>query len=269
VASSVKSRLRHVVSHALGGALLVSANAAPAQSVTCPTDTGHPSEMEKKGRELFDEALRREPADPRGALEILTCVQRFADKPAVSLRVGIIAERLGNQRLAADSFERYLALAGDAAPDKKEMKAHIAQLRKEIARLASKRAPEPETEPEPEPDPVPSEPRADTRSTTPGWIVIGAGGAAMLVGGVLLLSAKNKSDEVHAIEPRTTRWNSADAKDKLDSARREQTFGVIGLAAGAAAVTAGVWLVLDAKGHVSATASVGRGHAGGSLAIRF
>lgn len=249
----------------LGAALCLLASRMGAQPASCPTDTGNAAQMEKKGRELFDQALRREPADPRAALEILTCVQRFADKPAVSLRVGIIAERLGNKRLAAEAFARYLALAGDSAPDKREMTLHIEQLRRE-AKLP---VPKPDAEPAPEPEPTKPEPRADKRSATLGWVVTGAGGVLMLLGGALIYSAKQRSDEVHGIEPGTTRWNSADAKDKLDSARREQALGGVGLAAGAVTTAIGVWLVLDAKQSAVGSGSVGRHGAQGSLVLRF
>lgn len=233
-------------------ALVLFALPARAEVPPCPTDTGNPREMEKKGRALFEEALRREAGDPRGALEILTCVQRIADKPAVSLRVGMIAERVGNKKLAAESFERYLALAGDAAPDRAELTEHIARLRKEL----SKEAPPPRPDTEPAPPPTPPAP-VERPSPTLGYITLVAGGALMIGGGYFLYSAKSRNDDVHALEPGSTYWNSAEAKDEFDAAKREQTLGVIGLAAGAIATGVGLYLVLDRQSGVTAGARLG------------
>jgi len=240
--------------------------AAPARAdlPACPSDTGNTKEMEQKGRALFDEALRREAADPRGSLEILTCVQRIADKPAVSLRVGIIAERLGNKRLAVESYERYLALAGDAAPDRAELGAHIEKLRDEMA--AARPASKPQPEPGPTPTPVVP---ADAPSPTWGYVTLALGGALLVGGGVLLYSAKSRNDGVHDLEPGTTYWNSPEAKGELDAAKREQTLGFIGVAAGAVATGLGLWLVLDAKSSVSASASVSPRGSMAALRLRF
>lgn len=249
---------------ALASALLTVAPAVRADRVECPADTGNAKEMENKGRALFEEALRREASDPRTALEILSCVQRFADKPAVSLRLGIIAERLGNKKLAVTAFERYLALAGDAAPDRKEMQEHIDQLRRQVG---VKEPPPPRPEPKPEPAPRPADEVA--RSATPGWILTGAGAAVMAVGGVLLLSAKKRNDDVHAIEPGTTYWNSARAKDELDTAKREQLLGTVGVVLGVATAAVGVWWVVDSSSGPAAQAQVGPDSARVNLRFRF
>jgi len=238
--------------------LAFSPSMARAASPECPKDTGNTKEMEQKGRALFEEALRREASDPRSALEILSCVQRFADKPAVSLRMGIIAERLGNKKLAVSSFERYLALAGSTAPDRVEMQQHIEQLRAELGMT-----PPPETKPdEPvEPPPPPEVPREKRRDATPGWIITGAGVALIAVGGVLLISAKNRNDDVHSIEPGTTYWNSGEARDQIDTAKREQLFGIIGVAAGAVTAAVGAWWLVDATSGTAVGARVAPGAA--------
>lgn len=235
--------------------------AAAAAPVACPEDTGNRAEMEKRGQELFEEALRREPADPAGALEILRCVQGFADKPAVALRIGIVAERLGQIELAVLSFERYLALAGDAAPDRTEMRAHIARLREKLAE------PAPPAEPQPRPRPQP--PPAERQPPIAGWALTAGGGALMLLGGVLLWTAKQRSDDVHDIEPGTTFWNSEEARAELDQAKREQTLGIVSLVLGAAASTVGVVLIVSAESDVSATAIATPGGAAGSVRWRF
>ncbi|MBI3205307.1 MAG: hypothetical protein IT377_34650 [Polyangiaceae bacterium] len=245
-------------------ALLLSAGVARAEATPCPVDTGNPREMEAKGRAMFEEALRREPADPRGALEILSCAQRIADKPAVSLRVGLIAERLGNKRLAAESYERYLALAGDAAPDRVELTRHIQKLRAELA----KKPVEPSPDPDPEPPPTPPKPEP-AASPTLGWVTLAVGGALMIGGGYFLWSAKSRNDHVHELEPGSTYWNSPEAQGEMDAAKREQTLGVVGLAAGAVVTGLGAWLVLDQKRGVSATATVGPRSSAAAVRVRF
>jgi hypothetical protein len=242
------------------------AHADEPPSITCPEDTGRRGEMERKGQRLFDEALRREPADPRAALELLLCVQRFADKPAVALRIGTIAERLGKLDLAVRSFERYLALAGAAAPDREEMSAHIRQLRDKLGRSQPPPAePPPQREPEPSPPPE----HAERKPPIFGWGLAAGGGLLMVVGGVLLYSAKQRSDDVQAIEPGTTLWNSEAARSEFEQAKREQTLGIVSLALGAAAATAGAVLVVSAEHQVSAGASVSRDSATARLRVRF
>ena len=245
-------------------ALVLCAGVARAEVTACPVDTGNPRQMEAKGRALFDEALRREPADPRGALEILSCVQRIADKPAVSLRVGLIAERLGNKRLAAESYERYLALAGDAAPDRVELTRHIEKLRAELAQAPVT----PPPRPDPEPPPQPVKPQ-EADSPTLGFVTLAVGGALMIGGGYFLWSAKSRNDDVHALEPGSTYWNSPEAQGEMDAAKREQTLGVVGLAAGAVITGLGAWLILDQKRGVAATAAVSPKSSSAALRVRF
>jgi hypothetical protein len=250
---------------AIGASVGAVAGSARAELPACPTDTGNAREMERQGRALFDEALRREAADPRGALEILSCVQRIADKPAVSLRVGIIAERLGNPKLAVGAYERYLALAGDAAPDRVELGRHIESLRRSMA--AQQKPEPPPAPPRQERVPAPSEP--ERSSPTLGYVTLATGGLLLAGGGLFLLSAKNRSDDVHAIEPGTTYWNSPEAKGELDAAKREQTFGYIGLAAGALAAGVGAWLVLDHESGVSTSVAIGPSSTAAKLRFRF
>jgi hypothetical protein len=251
---------------ALAAALLLVAATAQAAPFECPEDSGRPREMERKGQLLFEQALRREPADPSGALELLLCAQRFADKPAVALRIGIVAERLGKTALAVRSFERYLALAGNAAPDRAEMQAHISGLREKLAPAQPVPDPEPAPDPKTEPQPQP-----DTGAPPPiaGWALAGGGGVLMVLGGVLLWTAKQRSGDVHDIEPGTTFWNSGEARAEQDQAKREQTLGILGLALGAATATIGVVLVISADRELSASAAATREGVRGHLRLSF
>jgi hypothetical protein len=210
------------------------ANAAP---YDCDKHATAP-DRELEARALFDEALRLERSDPERAIEILSCARRFADKPSISLRIGTIAERLGKLELAIEGFERYLQLAGDLAPDRAPMQKRIESLREKLEESQDVTA-----------GITPVTPKRDEprKSPLPGYILAGAGGVLMVLGGVLLYSAKSQSDDVHEIEPGTVRWNSDDAKGKIESAKRTQTIGIITLAAGAVASGLGVYLVLDAR----------------------
>jgi hypothetical protein len=250
----------------LAAALVVGAPAARAAQFECPEDTGRPQEMNRKAQALFEQALRREPADPGSALELLLCAQRFADKPAVALRIGIVAERLGRTELAVRSFERYLALAGSAAPDRVEMQQHITRLREKLASTSP--APEPEPQPEPELEPRPA-PDTGPKPPIAGWALAASGGVLMVVGGVLLWSAKQRSDDVHEIEPGTTLWNSEQARAEYEQAKREQTLGILGLALGAAAATVGMVLVISSERELSASASASSHGVRGSVRLRF
>jgi hypothetical protein len=208
----------------------------------CPT----PKSAKEKDRvsvDLFNRAIAKEAADPDAALELLRCADALTDRPAVALRRGLISERLGKNDEAITSLERYLVLAGDYAPDKPEMERHIARLKRANAK------PDPDPDPEPEPAPVPEErPRPSSSKKTAGIVTLGVGGALVLVGGVLLYSAKKKSDAVHDVEPSSrTPWQSADGEERLDAAKRQQTWGFIALGVGALGAAAGAYLIVDAS----------------------
>lgn len=94
--------------------------------------------------------------------------------------------------------------------------------------------------PEPAPEPVPVPPAAiepapapTGPSSVPGWTSIGLGGVAMLGGALLEVSAWS-----HAGESVT--------QAQTDSIERDAMLGGIGLAAGAALVGVGIWLLPDA-----------------------
>jgi hypothetical protein len=224
------------------------ATRAHAQTYDCAPHVNAP-DREAEARKLFDEALGLEQAQPERALDILDCARRLADRPAVSLRIGTIAERLGKLELAIEGYERYLKLAGDLAPDRIPLQKRIDALHDKLE--------EREEQADPTLGVAPIERRKQEKSPLPGYIVAGAGGVLMLVGGVFLYSAKQQNDEVHDIEPGTTFWNSEDAKDKLDGAKRSQTIGLVSLGVGAIVTGVGVYLVLDARRSISAGARVG------------
>ena len=211
--------------------------AAPSDAAdrfACP-QVARGAQADRQARELFEQALAREAADPEGALVRLRCAETLAGKPVVPLRMGILFERLGRKGDAADAFERYLSLAGKQAPDAAQMRVRIARLRA----------------PDKAPDPAPivsSSPQPASSAARPlaGWITTGAGLALMLTGGVLLGSAKAKSDDVHDVTASSsTPWDGPEGREKMEEARREQTWGAILLGLGTVTAAAGGWMLVS------------------------
>lgn len=217
-------------------------SSSAAEPFACPSPKT-PKERDRVSVELFNRAIQKEAADPDGALELLRCADGLADRPAVALRRGLTAERVGKNDEAIVALERYLALAGDYAPDKQEMQRHIARLKS-----AREKPEDPEDEPVPvvpaDPEPGPS-PKTSTKKTA-GIVTLGVGGALVVVGTVLLYSAKKKSDAVHDVDPSSrTPWQSADGEERLDAAKKQQTWGFIALGVGALGAAAGAYLIVD------------------------
>jgi hypothetical protein len=265
----VSSSLRTLAGALL--ALLVAVAPAPARAsgVACPLEALDTPRAEAEARQMFEGAIARQKSDPRVALEMLLCAQQLADKPAVALRIGTIAEQSGDLELAIRSYERYLILAGHAAPDREPMLERIAELN---GRLEA--ALEPAPEPKDAADSAGATPALDRDSGSgqkiAGWSLTGAGVALLTGGTILLLSAKGRSDALHDIEPNTTYWSSVSGE--LEAARTEQTLGFVGLGLGAVSSAVGVYLLSTTSGDeaaLSARVAAGPGGAGGSLRLRF
>jgi hypothetical protein len=210
-------------------ALALAGGDARAADFLCPSPSGEPSRDEAEARRMFHEALAIEAGDPHGALEQLRCAQQHADKPAVALRRATVEERLGNKAEAIASFEHYLDLAGEEAPDREQLRARIEALRGEAP---------PDEGPPSEPEPVEE---GDRNAFVAGWVLTGAGVALAVAGAVFLGVAKQQSDEVHGIEPGTQAW-TPDAQHTFEAAQRNQVIGIVGLAVGGAAAVGGVVL---------------------------
>ena len=232
---------------------------ATAAAAACPARTT-PKQNDANARREFEAAVQLEPADPKAALERLRCAERLYAGPAISLRMGIVLERLGRKADAAQAFERYLLLAGDSAPDRPDMERRIKLLR-EQTKADSTPQTAPGTTPAAAPEPTRDSSPGQTQRTV-GWIGVGTGAVLLAAGGWLLLSAKRKSDDVHDISAASnTQWESDDASGRFDSAKREQTFGIVALAVGAVVAGGGSYLVVSAPGP--------RGSTGLSLGGRF
>lgn len=233
---------RRGTSTAFGFVVCCWVSTSQAQPFVCPTPKSV-KERDRASVELFNRAIQKEAADPDGALELLRCADGLADRPAVALRRGLTAERVGKNDEAIVALERYLTLAGSYAPDREEMQRHIARLKSAGAKPEDPDdALTPETPPSPEPEPS----RPMPAKKMAGIVTLGVGGALLVVGGVLLYSAKKKSDAVEDVEPASrTPWQSADGKERLDAAKRQQTWGFIALGVGALGAAAGAYLIVD------------------------
>jgi hypothetical protein len=220
-----------------------------------------------EARKLFDRALGLEPAEPEVALRTLFCAERLTANAAVALRIGTIAERLGRYGAAAAAFERYLARAGDQAPDVDQMRERIRVLREKAA--APTPEPIPEATPPPATDGAPAEADGAAGQQLAGW-VLGASGLALGITGIVLLGvAKAQADRVHDIEPGTVAWDSDEARGRFETAELEQTLGIVGVVVGATAAALGVVLVVTADGSTQATASLSPYGVGACLRVTY
>src|SRR5687767_6718300 len=229
--------MRHGVAAALFCACAFSAPLAHAE-FTCPmAEHGR----EKRARTVFEEAVQIEASDPEGALLRYQCAGRLADRPAIQLRIGVVAERLGKDDVAITAFERYLELAGASAPDAESMRQHVRELRDKRAKSTPGTTTPPSktnasagsgAEPrgsEPPPPPKKEEPPpTDPVMTYLGWGLVGAGVVSGIVGTGFLVDAKSKSDDVQAL-PKDSNW-AEKGQDTYESAQSSQTVGIVFLA---------------------------------------
>jgi hypothetical protein len=183
--------------------------------VVCPPADGAPA---KRARLLFEEAVQYEASEPERALALYQCAASLADRAVIELRIGVVAERLQRDDVAIAAFERYLAMAGSAAPDVDTM----------------------------------HQPDAE-RSRTPvylGWGLVAGAGALAAVGAALLVDASAKSDEVHGL-PAGTPWASDQARGTYDAATRSQTIGIVCFAVAPALLITGVVLLVNGRSRGS------------------
>ena len=225
-------------------ALALIAPAADARadaSFSCPSPDSA-KEREKAARAVFAEGVQIEASDPEGAIARYRCAGTLAMKPAIELRIGVVAERLHRDDVAIVAFERYLELAGGSAPDAESMRQHVKDLKaKRDRELAERKRAKPKDEPVGPPPPPPDE--TTPAGTYAGWGLAGLGVLLGAVGTGFLLAAKSNSDDVHAL-PAGTPWASEQARGAFDSAQSQQTTGVVLWVVAPLAIAAGVVLIL-------------------------
>ena len=246
----------------VGAALTTALPAHAAEPDECAAPTGNREADVGKARQLFDQALGLEPAQPETALRVLFCAERLTANAAVALRIGTIAERLGRYGAAAAAFERYLERAGERAPD-------AAQIRERIRSLRDRAHDHPE-------EPVATEPTAATEPATDGsaswiggWVLLSSGVGLGIVGAALLGAAGADASAVHHTGPGTVAWDSDEARGRFEKAELEQAIGVVGLVVGGTAATLGIVLLATADGSAEVTGALGPGAPGGSIRVTF
>jgi hypothetical protein len=246
----------------VGAALAATLPAYAAEPDGCSAPTGNREADVAKARQLFDQALGLEPAQPEAALRVLFCAERLTANAAVALRIGTIAERLGRYGAAAAAFERYLERAGERAPDAAQIRARIRSLR-DRARGDLE-------------EPVPTEPPASTEpapegsaSWVGGWVLVSSGLGFGIVGAALLGAAGADASAVHHTDPGTVAWDSDEARGRFEKAELEQALGVVGVVVGATAATLGIVLLATADESVEVTGALGPGVPGGSIRVAF
>lgn len=229
------------------GAVTSSATVHARDPVVCPPADGAPA---KRARLLFEEAVQYEASEPDRALALYQCAASLADRAVIELRIGVVAERLQRDDIAIAAFERYLAMAGSAAPDVDTMHQHVAELKASRARRAAQAR---SAEVGPPPPPQSTTPPDAERSRTPvylGWGLVAGAGALAAVGAALLVDASAKNDQVHGL-PAGTPWASDQARGTYDAATRSQTIGIVCFAVAPALLITGVVLLVNGRSRAS------------------
>jgi len=178
------------------------------------------------------------------ALDYFERAYALSHRAGLLYNVGTTQDRLRRDAEALAAFERYLAELPEAQ-NRGEVEARIVVLREAIARQASS-----------EPDPVaePTVPATTPRSSTPSqepnvgaWVMVGAGGAAIAAGVVLLALAASDVASVEGSAPGSM-WSAV--RDAYGRSEAESIAGAVLLGVGGAAAIAGiVWAVLPGEGE--------------------
>ncbi len=193
------------------------------------------------GRAAFSDGRWQE------ALEHFQHAYELSPRPGLLYNIGQTADRMRNDEIAVDAFERFLQASPDA-PNRGAIESRLAVLRHAIAeRQASDRqAEEVRVEREAEPLAVPAAPSPARSSILPPVLTLAGGGLVAVAGGVLLMLAKGAADDVTAAEEGTP-W--VDVRSDYDSSGSLGLSGGVLLGVGAAVLTTGVlWLVLRGAG---------------------
>ena len=213
--------------------------------------------LAKQYYRLGEEFYRR--AAYAKALEQFKEAHKLAPKPAMLYNMGRCQEALGRLSEAIELFTRYLETV---PPNRVYIEARITNLKKQLeARRAADR---PKTDPSSQPAAMapaqtapPSQPAAAAVTAgaektgrplrTAGWVLVGSGGALLVVGVVMGALASDRASEMEQIgQAFDTTYR--DAGDVESEGKTFQTLQVVGLAAGGAALAAGVvLLVLDRR----------------------
>ena len=271
---------RWVRAPALAGYLLLAAptfaTAASAQSTSATRDGGIDAEaraLYAAGQAAFHDGRYEH------ALEYLQRSYELSHRPALLYNLGTTFDRLRRDQEALAAFEQYLREV-PGAENTSEVQARIAVLRDALARSQPAPSPTPEVAtptpevaptptpevaptPTPEVTPTPSPevtptPTPRAASSDPGagpWIVVGAGGAVLATGAILLGVAAADVASVEGAD-RGTPWPSV--SDAYQRSEAESIAGGVLLGVGAAAVAAGiVWVATSGSSDVEVAPTAG------------
>jgi len=112
--------------------VLTFAQAPPADSQTAGDAEARPSDME--ARNLFQAGqLAFEDGRFADALDAFQRAHELSQRPALLYNIGLAADRLREDELALDAFQRFVAAMPDA-PERSRVEARIAAIRQAIAR---------------------------------------------------------------------------------------------------------------------------------------
>ena len=233
--------------------ILVCLCSAPALAQS-QQDTG----LAKRFYHLGEEFYRR--AAYARALEQFQEAYKLAPKPAMLYNMARCQEALGRLAEAIELYQKYLKTN---PPNHLIIKARIDNLKKQLEQRKPKPAPKPASQPLPKPKPQPKpkpvlkpqpkptsiptpqpEPAPESRPLrTPGWALVGAGGALLATGLVMGALASDQADEMEQIgQAFDTRY--ADAGDVESKGKTFQALQIVGLAVGGAALASGVVLLI-------------------------
>jgi tetratricopeptide (TPR) repeat protein len=196
--------------------------AEPVEDADPPAAQGDPEaearEAFREGSDAYAEARYGE------AMRLFRRAYELSGRAALLYNIGLTADRLRDDAAAVDAFERYLASGEDARRD--EVERRLAASR---ARLIASSVPDPV-----EPDPPP--PLDAERPSRAGPWAVGLTGAALAVGGAVMLAvgARQVAD-VNDTPARTRDWS-----DVSGDASRGRTLSILGASLLAVGTAAGV-----------------------------
>ncbi|MCU0674848.1 MAG: hypothetical protein MUE69_18920 [Myxococcota bacterium] len=200
--------------------------AEPVEDADPPAAQGDPEaearEAFREGSDAYAEARYGE------AMRLFRRAYELSGRAALLYNIGLTADRLRDDAAAVDAFERYLASGEDARRD--EVERRLAASR---ARLIASSVPEPvETDPDPDPSPPLD---AESPSRAGPWAV-GLTGAALAVGGAVMLAiGARRVADVNDTPAGTRDWS-----DVSGDASRGRALSILGASLLAVGTAAGV-----------------------------
>lgn len=174
----------------------------------------------REGSDAYAEARYGE------AMRLFRRAYELSGRAALLYNIGLTADRLRDDAAAVDAFERYLASGEDARRD--EVERRLAASR---ARLIASSVPDPV-----EPDPDPSPPLGAESPSRAGPWAVGLTGAALAVGGAVMLAVGARQ----VADVNDTPTGTRDWSDVSGDASRGRALSILGASLLAVGTAAGV-----------------------------